>query len=452
MNFGMGKADRMSAIFIKKWYILMLVITVIVIYLIMLWSYQAKPVLLAPNRNRFLPIKDLVSGYNQDWLVETCTKNKMDLSIKNLAGFVEKWELSSDPLCSQLYKKFSAIYSIEKNAAPLKLPDLFQVKVKKWLNNDEKLFEEVYHQEVTGIYNKWTREHTIFNPLREKRPVSIPEEPENIYVNRLVEKSKVSCDFCRYKDYTAEDTFGRLDSVHAFSASNAFKLERYHDLFALKSHHPHQWNIDQYMDLMNLTQKWFALIHTIEPDFCCPSLVWDILPRAGASQIHPHMHGLVGQNRYHGGVENWRRGADDYYSFYHSNYFSDLIQVNTALGLTVQHGDAIAFANIVPKKDNEVVIISNKASQSFFQLIYYVMRAFIDDMDKLAISMGIGCPSLDHNAKQMPAVARIVTRGAVADVRTDMSSLELFSVTNVNIDPFKVIKHIRNSVEKRASK
>ncbi|KAK6175378.1 hypothetical protein SNE40_013854 [Patella caerulea] len=442
----------MSAILIKKWYILMSVIAVIVLYLIILWSYQAKPAFLGSNRNSLLPIKDLVGVFNQDWLRDTCTKDKMDLSIKNLAGFVENWGLSSDPLCSQLYKKFSAIYSIEKNAAPLKLPDLFQVKVKKWLNNDEKLFAEVYHQEVTGIYNKWTREHTIFNPLREKRPVSIPEEPENIYVNRLVEKSKVSCDFCRYKDYTAEDTFGRLDSIYAFSASNAFKLERYHDLFALKSHHPHQWNIEQYMDLMNLTQKWFALIHTIEPEFCCPSLVWDILPRAGASQIHPHMHGLVGQNRYHGGIENWRHGAEDYYNFYHSNYFSDLIQVNAALGLTVQHGDAIAFANLVPKKDNEVVIISNKASQSFFQLIYYVMRAFIDDMDKLAISMGIGCPSLDHNAKQMPAVARIVTRGAVADVRSDMSSLELFSVTNVNIDPFKVIKIIRNSVEKRASK
>ena len=31
-----------------------------------------------------------------------------------------------------------------------------------------------------------------------------------------------------------------------------------------------------------------------------PAMVWDLLPHAGASQVHPHLHGFLDSNRYQG--------------------------------------------------------------------------------------------------------------------------------------------------------
>lgn len=35
--------------------------------------------------------------------------------------------------------------------------------------------------------------------------------------------------------------------------------------------------------------------------FKYPMFVWDLLPHAGASQIHPHIHGFLDTDRYQGG-------------------------------------------------------------------------------------------------------------------------------------------------------
>ncbi|ESO89881.1 hypothetical protein LOTGIDRAFT_234020 [Lottia gigantea] len=387
--------------------------------------------------------------YTQDWTQQRCLKDRVEFRIKNLAVIQDQWKLSTDSSCVQLYQKFSTIYFIEKTPAPLVLPESFQVKVRKWLKNNEELFKEVYKQEVTQVVNEWTKENTIFNPLREKRPISKPTEPEKTYVKRLVEETAKNCDFCNYKEFTAADVFGRLESKYSFSASNAFKLGKYHELFALKTHDPHNWNLTQFMDMMNLTLKWFDAAHRDDSSFNCPEVIWDILPRAGASQVHPHMHGLLGKTRYHGETDKLKQAAIEYERKTGSDYFTDLINVHSALGLVVHHKDAVALANLTPKKDHEVIIIARKPTLAFYKMIYFVMRAYIDDLEKLATSMGIGLPPLDGSSS-LPAFARIVTRGAVAEIRSDISSLELFSAVNVNIDPFKVIQVVKQSIEKRS--
>lgn len=46
-------------------------------------------------------------------------------------------------------------------------------------------------------------------------------------------------------------------------------------------------------------------------------------------------------------VETWRRGGQDYFVDFHSNYFTDLINLSSALGLLVQHKSAVAVASLV---------------------------------------------------------------------------------------------------------
>ncbi|KAK7493952.1 hypothetical protein BaRGS_00014834, partial [Batillaria attramentaria] len=251
--------------------------------------------------------------------------------------------------------------------------------------------------------------------------------------------------------FTAEHLFHRVESKHSFSASNAFKVDTLHALFALKQHDPLRWSLEQYMDLMNLTVTWFQKANNHIQGARFPSVIWDVLPKCGASQVHPHLHGFLDVERYHGVVEAWRLGAQDYYSRTGTNFYADMADVALALGLGVSYKSAVAFASIVPRKDHEIVVMAPSAGNDFFQLVYFVLRAFIDDLGKFCFSMGLGYPSVVDEEGRIPAYARIITRGAVTEIRADMSSLELFAATNVNVDPFKVIQLVRDSLHKRSS-
>ncbi|XP_067683776.1 uncharacterized protein [Haliotis asinina] len=449
----MMKDDR-KCVMKKKWRWFFL--SILLIILVCVWFY---PSCRGLNTTTFITADGVYSVwpqftadtvFTQKYFDERCFRST-DMSIGTLDSFVKEWGMSSKAECRDLYQRFTAMFSVSKRPAPLILPKPFQAKVKNWLGGSEELFQQVYKQEVTHVFNRITREYTIFNPLRDKRPIKTPDEPERHYVERLTVNSKESCDFCNYKNFTAEHVTHRLESSMSYTASNTFKMEKWHALFMFKKHHPLNWNKAEFMDLMRLSQEWFKVAHQRDPIAQYPQMVWDLLPHSGASQIHPHVHGFLSPHRYHGVVEAWREGAEEYYRRFNHNYFTDLVSVYSAMGLSVRHKEAVAIANIVPKKDHEVVILSPTPGESFFELIYYTLRAFIDDIDKLCFSVGIGLPPLDSHAGVIPAHARIVTRGAVAEIRTDMSSLELFAGTNVNIDPYKVIKLVRSSIKRRHS-
>jgi hypothetical protein len=369
--------------------------------------------------------------------------------ITRLANITDKWRQSQSPLCQEYYQKFASIFTIVARKATLSLPAPFQKKVRGWLAHNDDLYNEVFSQDIIHIVSEYTREHTVFNPLRDKRPVLPPDRPENEYFEELVNSSSVKCDFCDFKQFTAEHVFGRVESNHAFSASNIFKIDSLHGLLALKKHNPLVWNLEEFLDLFHLTKIWLNKAHAHNPLARFPSLIWDILPKCGASQVHPHLHVVLDSERYHGEVESWRKGAQQYFTTHNSNYFSDLVSIYSALNLTFVHGTAVAFASLVPKKDHEVVVMAKEANEDFYTLLYLVLRTFLDDLNKMCFSMGVGLPAFGVPAGKMPAYARAITRGYVTDIRADMSSLELFMATNVNIDPYKTIEIVRKSAQRR---
>ncbi|XP_059141635.1 uncharacterized protein LOC131929443 [Physella acuta] len=377
-----------------------------------------------------------------------CVSNA-EYSITGLVDIKKQWAKSKNRYCQALYDKFASIFTITARKAQLSIPEPFKPKVKGWLANNEELFNEVYNQDVIHIISEFTHEHTIFNPLRDKRPVSPPKESEESYFNTMLKESAESCDFCKFKDFTAEHTFGRVESKHAFSASNIFKVDTLHAILALKKHDPIHWNLEEFLDLFELVNTWIAKANHNYSKARFPGVIWDVLPKCGASQVHPHLHVVLDFERHHGVQETWRRGAQEYYSIHKSNYFSDLVDIYTALNLTVKYGSAVAFASLVPKKDHEVVVISENPDTDFYTLLFFVLRGFIDDLHKMCFSLGIGLPALNTREGRLPAYARVITRGYITDIRADMSSLELYLATNVNIDPYKTIEVVRDSVRQR---
>ncbi|KAK7493953.1 hypothetical protein BaRGS_00014835 [Batillaria attramentaria] len=140
------------------------------------------------------------NSFIQSWFQSSCLAEEVNFAIANLGAVLAQWKHSSNPECRLLLKKFNNIYSVSTRHASLILPTPLQNKVKKWLGNDEKLFQEIYNQEVIHIVNKFTREHTIFNPLRDKRPVIPPEQSEVKYFEDILKETASACDFCNFKE------------------------------------------------------------------------------------------------------------------------------------------------------------------------------------------------------------------------------------------------------------
>jgi hypothetical protein len=45
---------------------------------------------------------------------------------------------------------------------------------------------------------------------------------------------------------------------------------------------------------MDVAVKWFDLVHEQSPAHTHPLLIYDSMPHAGVSQIHPHFHLFMG--------------------------------------------------------------------------------------------------------------------------------------------------------------
>ncbi|XP_033746374.1 uncharacterized protein LOC117331657 [Pecten maximus] len=399
-----------------------------------------------------LEIPSKPSDVHTNFMEDCLQKSSLNMRLDNIQQIKKQWSQATSSHCRGLYTAFTSIFTITDFPAQVVIPKTYESKVRKWLGNNDDLFQNAKLQTVLYVYNEYTKEENVFNPLREKRPIAKPDQPERQYVEELYKETQPTCDFCKYKENTAEDVFGRIESKLSFSAANTFKLGAWHTLILPKKHHPLNWTKTEYLDLTDTCLKWIDKAHSQNKAFVYPMLIMDLLPHAGASQIHPHIHAFLDRDRYQGAIENWRIGAQRYSEdFPGHNYFTDLIAIHSALGLGVTYGKAAAFASLLPKRDNEVVIISEEPCEDYFKLVYFVYRAFLDDMEKLCYSSGYAIPSLDKlSLGRIPAYTRVVTRGAVATVRSETSSLELFTSQNANTDPYRVIDYVKKSIAKRS--
>jgi galactose-1-phosphate uridylyltransferase len=55
-----------------------------------------------------------------------------------------------------------------------------------------------------------------------------------------------------------------------------------------KHHQPLQFSQEQLSDLLDASWLWFQASHKLQPLADQPFLLWNCLPRAGASQYHGH--------------------------------------------------------------------------------------------------------------------------------------------------------------------
>ncbi|KAJ8046737.1 hypothetical protein HOLleu_05513 [Holothuria leucospilota] len=374
-------------------------------------------------------------------------------SISDMEKAFRIWD--SHDVCRDLHQKFSAIFRLSSSKSHIRVEQPFLSKVKRWLPGRYSK-EQIENQEIMSLFNKYTYEHSIINLVRSKRPGVSSTDDVETYIKNLVQESAKNCDFCQYHTNTAKHTFGRIVSKYAVSAANVFPFDGYHGLIIPRTHHPLKFSEEEFLDVMDVATRWMIKGHEETPSYRFPHLTWDCLPKGSASQVHTHAQVTLNSQAHYGQMELLKSAASRYEKeFVGESYFQTLLQIHQNLNLSICLGNARAYANLTPKKDNDMFFIALEPSEEYFKLLYLVLRAFIDEMKIYAWSLVTFFPALvsfkdsdgswDH--KSIPVITRLINRGPPTLLRADISSLELFAASNVNVDPYKTIAGVRRFLQ-----
>lgn len=365
-------------------------------------------------------------------------------------GRIEKMKTMTDietllklEKCGVVITAFN-LYTIEVEGVPIKIPKTFEAKVSGWLGGDKDLIDQATNQKVIQITNRLSGETTHYNPLRAKRPGAQAQQSRE-FVDKIIEESKASCDLCRAENMTAEETWGRIKTSQCITAANMFKISgpnnglvisRTHDLLAIGP--------EELKDLLHCTKLWFTKVHKQDSKLMFPMLVWDALPHAGASQVHPHLQVWLGHD-YEGQFKSMLRDANSYATEFGGNYWEDLAKVHVALGLGVVEGGAVAIIPLTSHKDHEVMIIAKDVNKDFLFLLSAVMEMYNEKLGVFCRSMGMAFPPLISRIPEetLPAVLRVGSRGSCSSSVSDASSLDLYGVFSVNADPVQTISALK---------
>lgn len=309
-------------------------------------------------------------------------------------------------------------------------------------------------QHVVSITNRISGQQCWYNGNRKNKPQTFRNQNKSSY-DPTQGGGKGKCDFCEWDKYTAVDPFGRIENPYAVTASNLFKFNLYHGLVLFKHHEPLQFDYQQMEGMLDAAWEWLnkAYAHSQrqrqEPMY--PLIIWNCLPRSGASQYHGHAQTLLSptpfpeQERLLAHISSYgdtHRGRD---------YLSDLLDAHAEAGLArcmQEKGErGFCYASLTPLKDKEIVVQGNGLeSQAFRRMLYTCLRALIDCMGVETFNLVIQNISLEEHAPSAngpPIMARMVSRGSMQSKASDFGALEVFAGASLaNTDPYFVIQGV----------
>ncbi|GFR50092.1 hypothetical protein Agub_g12237 [Astrephomene gubernaculifera] len=263
-------------------------------------------------------------------------------------------------------------------------------------------------QLVVSVTNQATLEQAWFNAARTLKPQTFSPGSSGAMADPT--EGGRNCDFCNWRQLTAEDEWGRLERPHAVSGSNLFKYGApAHGLVLFKHHDPLTFSSHQLADFLGVAEDWFAAAAAAHPDAHHPFFIWNCGPRAGASQFHGHGQLMLT----HSPVPAQARLAQQaaLYGASHpggASYFRDLVLSHAAVGLArvVALGPrgedrCWLLAHLAPQKDMEVLLLASRlSSPAFVAGLHAALRALIDELGVQTFNAGVINLPLDGDGGQ----------------------------------------------------
>ena len=196
-------------------------------------------------------------------------------------------------------------------------------------------------------------------------------------------------------------------------------------------------------------------------------MIWDVMPHGGASQIHPHISGFVGTNKYLGKMGHLHHVLSMYQDMTKRDYLKDYLNFHIALGLGLRYRTASIIIPLDSQKDHEFVIVGTKNLRDWIQLLYIVYRTYVEELQVYCFSSGMAWPTSilfpdpqtlnrteQKSFQNMPIkngslmYAKIGSRGNCQSVESDVSSLELYTINSLSTDPYVTFRALKKTLQK----
>jgi hypothetical protein len=308
--------------------------------------------------------------------------------------------------------------------------------------------EAVQRQQIVRVCNRYTLEEALYNPLRARRPLDRQAgDLEALIATRLADEDI----FAAPLTHTTEDSFGRIRGRYCVSASNVAKYDGWHGVVIFDEPHPLRFEPEQLRDYLDVALRWLHAAHARDASACYPLIIWNCLPRSGASIVHGHLQMSLAQGQHYSRVEIWRRAARAYAKeLGHegcAGYFADLLQAHADLGLAWDvGGDARAAASLTPVRNREVLISSPAADERLADALHLALRGLIERQGVRAFNVAVYLPpfaATPEDWRGFPTLARIVDRGDPLGSSSDFGAIELFASSVISASPFDVAEALR---------
>lgn len=299
----------------------------------------------------------------------------------------------------------------------------------------------VEEQQIIKVTNLVTLEGALYNGLRASRPMEAREGGEEL--RRAIAESRGG-PFCRPRESTPADVFGRIEGRACLTASNVAKYDGHHGLVIFGEHDPLVFDRDNVRDYLATARRWAETAMSHDPEARYYFLLWNCLWPSGASIIHGHAQMTVTRGMHYAKVEGLRRAAAGYREREGRDYFDDLWRIHDALGLAWQRGGVRGLAYLAPVKEKEIILLATEEGVPLYDEIHLALERH-RGLGALSFNTVLIRPPLvpEEGWEGFPVMVRIVDRGDPANKTADMGGMELYAQSVITNDPFKVAAAMR---------
>jgi len=339
------------------------------------------------------------------------------------------------------------IYSVSTTTGTLHAPD----EMRAWI---EKLFGSVAavaSQRIVRVTDRVTLEGALFNELRARRPMSVPEKSGAEVAETI--RSTENDPFCHPETGTPADDFGRISGAGGITASNVAKYDGYHGVLVFTEHDPLvPMDAAAIAGHFATARAWAEAAFVRDPLAPYWFLMWNCLWRAGGSIVHGHMQMTTTRGMHYPKVERLRQAALSYAASSGRDYFDDLWLVHSSLGLGTEVEGSRVLATLTPVKEREIVVLGPPGADER-AVAAGVARALaaLRAQGVVAHDLALYVPPLAADGtdwSRFPTIARLVDRGDPGNRTCDIGSMELYAASVVSSDPFVVAGALQGTADR----
>lgn len=340
-------------------------------------------------------------------------------------------QVAALPECER--ERFECLFLVVRSQGSLDPPQ----EMTAWIEHSFGSVEAVQSQVVVKTLNRWTLEGSLFNSLRARRPMESKIDSGSAEGTA----GSGSDPFCHPLTGTPADTFGRIQGRHTVTASNVAKYDALHSVIVYDSHNPLELSEEQVSDAFATARRWVEEAHRASSEAVYPFIMWNCLPRSGASIVHAHMQTALSAGITYGRVELWRRAALSYRKQHGESYFEAFYSAHHDLGLAGERGEMRWLAHLTPIKEKELIVLAASLDEALYTEIYRLVRLYIDRLGVRAFNLAVYLPPLapvKEDWSGFPVIVRMVDRGDPSSATSDVAAMELFAQPVVASDPWKL--------------